>query len=160
MVWPRIRFHGSEEQKDHLVRGIVAGRAGFAIGYTEPNTGSDLASLTTRAVRDGDDYVLNGSKIWTTQANFAKYMILLARTNPDAPNKYAGLSFFLCPMKITGIETTRIRKLTGEYGFCQTFFTDAHISAETLLGGEGNGWKMAMRTLEYERGARSAPGKL
>ena len=107
-----------------------------------------------KAVRDGDAYVLNGSKIWTTLGSHAKYMILLARTNPDAPNKYAGLSFFLAPMKIDGVETVPIRKLTGEYGFTQTFFTDALIPASGLMGEEGEGWKIAMRTLEYERGAR------
>ena len=105
-------------------------------------------------MRDGDDYVLNGSKIWTTQGNYAKYMILLARTNPDAPNKYAGLSFFLAPMQVDGVETTPIRKLTGEYGFTQTFFTDARIPADCRMGEEGQGWLIAMRTLEYERGAR------
>lgn len=152
---PLILDLGTDEQKRTYLPGILSADDIWCQGFSEPDNGSDLGNAQLKAVRDGDDYVLNGSKIWTTQANFAKYMILLARTNPDAPNKYAGLSFFLCPMKIPGIETTRIRKLTGEYGFCQTFFTDARISAETLLGGEGNGWKMAMRTLEYERGARS-----
>ena len=119
-----------------------------------------MGNAQTRAVRDGDDYVINGSKIWTTQGNYADYMILLARTNPDAENKYKGLSFFLAPMKgadVKGgsIETVPIKKLTGEYGFTQTFFTDARISADCLMGAEGEGWLIAMQTLEYERGARA-----
>ncbi|MEL0072467.1 MAG: acyl-CoA dehydrogenase family protein, partial [Rhodobiaceae bacterium] len=97
----------------------------------------------------------NGSKIWTTQGNYADYMILLARTNPQAESKYKGLSFFLAPMKADGVETVPIRKLTGEYGFTQTFFTDARIPADCLMGSEGEGWLIAMETLEYERGARS-----
>ena len=123
-------------------------------GFSEPENGSDLGNAQTRAVKDGDEYVVNGSKIWTTLGNYADYMILLARTNPDAESKYKGLSFFLSPMKIPGVETTKIKKLTGEYGFTQTFFTDARIPANELMGGEGNGWKVAMQTLEYERGAR------
>jgi alkylation response protein AidB-like acyl-CoA dehydrogenase len=106
-------------------------------------------------VRDGDEYVINGSKIWTTLGNYAKYMILLARTNPEAERKYDGLSFFLAPMTVDGIETRPIRKLTGEYGFTETFFTDARIPADCLMGEEGDGWKIAMQTLQYERGAEA-----
>jgi alkylation response protein AidB-like acyl-CoA dehydrogenase len=98
--------------------------------------------------------VINGTKTWTTHGNYAKYMILLARSIPDTANKYAGLSFFLAPMKVAGIEAVPIRKLTGEYGFTETFFTDAHIPGDSLMGEEGQGWAVAMRTLEYERSAR------
>jgi alkylation response protein AidB-like acyl-CoA dehydrogenase len=98
--------------------------------------------------------VINGSKIWTSLGDRAHQMILLARTNPDAPNKYAGLSFFLAPMKIPGVETRRIKKLTGEYGFVQCFFDNARIPADGLMGEEGQGWLVAMKTLEYERGAK------
>src|SRR6185369_3281689 len=103
------------------------------------------------AKRDGNDYVLNGSKIWTSLGSYAKYMILLARTNPQKP-RYDGLSFFLVPMNTPGIEPRPIKKLTGEYGFNQTFFTDARIPAECLMGKEGEGWKIAMLTLTFERG--------
>lgn len=151
---PLILDTGTEEEKRKYLPGILSADDIWCQGFSEPDNGSDLGNAQLKAVRDGDEYVLNGSKIWTTQGNYAKYMILLARTDFDAPNKYAGLSFFLAPMRIPGVETTKIRKLTGEYGFTQTFFTDARIPADTLMGEEGGGWKVAMRTLEYERGAR------
>lgn len=151
---PLILDIGTEEEKRRYLPGILSADDIWCQGFSEPDNGSDLGNAQLKAVKDGDDYVLNGSKIWTTQGNYAKYMILLARTNMDAPNKYAGLSFFLAPMRIPGVDTTKIRKLTGEFGFTQTFFTDARISADCLMGAEGEGWKVAMRTLEYERGAR------
>jgi alkylation response protein AidB-like acyl-CoA dehydrogenase len=104
-------------------------------------------------VKDGDEYVINGSKIWTSLGSYAKYMILIARTSTEGPNKYAGLSFFLAPMQAAGIEPRPIKKLTGEYGFCQTFFNDARIPASCMIGNEGEGWKVAMATLMFERGA-------
>jgi alkylation response protein AidB-like acyl-CoA dehydrogenase len=152
---PLLIDRGSEEEKQKYIKGILSAENIWCQGFSEPEHGSDLGNAQTRAVRDGDDYVINGSKIWTTQGNYADYMILLARTNPDAENKYKGLSFFLAPMKNDGVETVPIRKLTGEYGFTQTFFTDARISADCLMGNEGEGWLIAMQTLEYERGARS-----
>ena len=151
---PLILDIGSEEQKSAYLKGILSAEDIWCQGFSEPEHGSDLGNAQLKAEREGDEFVLNGSKIWTTQGNYAKYMILLARTNPAAENKYAGLSFFLSPMKIPGIRTQKIKKLTGEFGFTQTFFEDARISADCLIGGEGNGWKVAMRTLEYERGAR------
>ena len=152
---PLLLDRGSEDEKKNYIKGILSAEEIWCQGFSEPDNGSDLGNAQTRAVRDGDDYVINGSKIWTTQGNYADHMILLARTNPDAENKYKGLSFFLAPMKADGIETVPIKKLTGEYGFTQTFFTDARISADCLMGAEGEGWLIAMQTLEYERGARS-----
>ncbi len=152
---PLILDIGTPEDKSRYIKGILTAEDIWCQGFSEPENGSDLGNAQLRAERDGDSYMLNGSKIWTTQGNFAKYMILLARTDVDAPNKYAGLSFFLAPMLIDGVETVPIRKLTGEYGFTQTFFTDARIPASCLMGNEGEGWRIAMRTLEYERGARS-----
>ena len=150
---------GTDEERKRYIKGILSAEDIWCQGFSEPENGSDLGNAQTKAVRDGDDWVLNGSKIWTTQGNYAKYMILLARTNPDAPNKYAGLSFFLSPMQVEGIETVPIRKLTGEYGFTQTFFTDARIPGDSLMGKEGEGWLVAMRTLEYERGVKGGqPG--
>ncbi|MEL6791143.1 MAG: acyl-CoA dehydrogenase family protein [Pseudomonadota bacterium] len=151
---PLLMDLGTKEDCNRYLKNILTAEDIWCQGFSEPENGSDLGNAQLKAVRDGDEYVLNGSKIWTTQGNYARYMILLARTNPDAPNKYAGLSFFLAPMDIDGVETRPIRKLTGEFGFTQTFFTDARIPASTRLGEEGEGWKMAMRTLEYERGAR------
>jgi alkylation response protein AidB-like acyl-CoA dehydrogenase len=151
---PLILDTGTEEQKRRYLPGILSADDIWCQGFSEPDNGSDLGNAQLKAVRDGDDYVLNGSKIWTTQGNYAKYMILLARTSSDGPSKYAGLSFFLSPMDVPGISTTKIRKLTGEYGFVQTFFEEARIPADCLMGAEGDGWKVAMRTLEYERGAR------
>jgi alkylation response protein AidB-like acyl-CoA dehydrogenase len=150
---PLINDIGTEDEKAKYLKGILSGEDIWCQGFSEPDHGSDLGNAQTRAVRDGDDYVLNGTKIWTTMGNFAKYMILLARTNPEAERKYDGLSFFLSPMDVPGIETRPIRKITGEYGFTETFFTDARIPANCLMGEEGQGWKIAMQTLQYERGA-------
>jgi len=151
---PLILDIGSEAHKKKYIRGILSAEDIWCQGFSEPENGSDLGNAQLRAERDGDDYILNGSKIWTTHGHYGKYMILLARTNPDAPNKYAGLSFILTPMDVPGIETRKIQKLTGEHGFTQTVFTDARIPADGLMGREGEGWKIAMQTLEYERGAR------
>lgn len=150
---PLILDIGTDEDKARYIKGILTGEDIWCQGFSEPDHGSDLGNVQTRAVRDGDDYVVNGSKIWTTMGNYASYMILLARTNPGAERKYDGLSFFLSPMHCDGIETRPIQKLTGEYGFTETFFTDARIPASCLIGGEGNGWRVAMQTLQYERGA-------
>ena len=152
---PLINHIGSEEQKSKYLKGILNAEDVWCQGFSEPDHGSDLGNAQTRAVRDGDEYILNGQKIWTTMGNFAKYMILLARTNPDAPRKYDGLSFFLSPMHVSGIDTRPIRKLTGEFGFTETFFTDARIPADSIMGEEGQGWKIAMQTLQYERGAEA-----
>ena len=151
---PLLLEMGTEAQKQAHLKGILSAEDIWCQGFSEPGHGSDLGSAQTRAVRDGDHYVINGSKIWTTLGRYAKYMILLARTDPSTERKYDGLSFFLKPMKAPGIETVPIRKLTGEHGFTQTFFTDAKAPADGLVGPEGGGWKVAMRTLEYERGAR------
>jgi len=151
---PLILDMGTEAQKKRYIKGILSAEDMWCQGFSEPEHGSDLGNAQLKAVREGDDYVLNGSKIWTTHGHYAKYMILLARTKPDAPNKYAGLSFFLSPMRVPGIETVKIRKLTGEHGFTQTFFTDARIPAEGLMGQDGQGWQIAMQTLMYERNAK------
>ncbi len=151
---PLLLDMGAEAEKSKHLKNILSAEDIWCQGFSEPDNGSDLGNAQLTAVRDGGDYVLNGSKIWTTLGNYAKYMILLARTNKDAPNKYAGLSFFLAPMTVAGVETHPIRKISGEYGFTQTFFTDARIPAGCLMGEEGQGWLIALRTLEYERGAR------
>ena len=150
---PLILAIGTEAEKQKYIRGILSAEDIWCQGFSEPDNGSDLAAATTRAVRDGDDWVLNGSKIWTSLGTYAKYMILLARTNPDAENRYVGLSYFLAPMDVAGVDVQPIRKLTGEYGFTQTFFIDARMPGSCLMGKEGEGWQIAMKTLTFERGA-------
>ncbi|MEM1404346.1 MAG: acyl-CoA dehydrogenase family protein [Pseudomonadota bacterium] len=152
---PLINDIGSEEEKQRYLKGILNAEDIWCQGFSEPDHGSDLGNARTRAEREGDEYVINGTKIWTTLGNYAKYMILLARTNTETERKYDGLSFFLAPMSVDGIDTRPIRKLTGEYGFTETFFTDARIPANCIMGEEGQGWKIAMQTLQYERGAEA-----
>jgi alkylation response protein AidB-like acyl-CoA dehydrogenase len=149
---PLILAIGTEEEKQRYIRGILNAEDIWCQGFSEPDQGSDLANAQTRAVREGDSYVINGSKIWTSLGVYAKYMILLARTDPAAP-RYSGLSYFLIPMHAPGIEVRPIKKLTGEYGFAQTFFRDVRVPASCLMGREGEGWKIAMLTLTFERGA-------
>ena len=152
---PLINDIGTEAEKERYLKGILSAEDVWCQGFSEPDHGSDLGNAQTRAVREGDEYVINGTKIWTTMGNFAKYMILLARTNPEAERTNDGLSYFLAPMDVPGIDPRPIRKLTGEYGFTETFFTDARIPADCLMGEEGEGWKIAMQTLQYERGAEA-----
>ena len=154
---PLLLDIGREADKRRFIKPMLSAEEIWCQGFSEPEHGSDLGSAQTKAVRDGDEYVINGSKIWTSLGDRADYMILLARTSNDRPSKYAGLSFFLAPMKIPGVETRRLKKLTGEYGFTQCFFTDARIPASGLVGEEGQGWMVAMKTLEYERGAKVNP---
>ena len=148
---PLILQRGSEAEKARYIPGILSAEDVWCQGFSEPDHGSDLGSVQTRAVRDGDEYVINGSKIWTSLGRHARYMILLARTSTDG-NKYAGLTFFLAPMDAPGVEVQPIRKLSGEFGFNQTFFNDARIPADCRMGAEGEGWQVAMSTLTFERG--------
>ncbi len=150
---PLILKMGSDEEKHRYLKGILTGEDIWCQGFSEPDHGSDLGNSQTTAVRDGDEYIINGTKIWTTFGNYAKYMILLARTNPEAERKYAGLSFFLSPMEVPGVNAVPIQKITGEYGFTETFFDNARIPAGCLMGEEGQGWGIAMQTLQFERSA-------
>ncbi|MDY6828142.1 MAG: acyl-CoA dehydrogenase family protein [Pseudomonadota bacterium] len=150
---PTILHLASEDQKKAYIRPILTGEEIWCQGFSEPDHGSDLGNAQCRATRDGDEFVINGSKIWTSLGVYAKHMILLARSIQNTESKYAGLSFFLCPMDAPGIEVIPIKKITGEYGFNQTVFTDARIPASTLVGEEGKGWMVAMMTLAFERGA-------
>ena len=149
---PLILQQGTEEDKKKYIKGILNADDIWCQGFSEPDHGSDLGNAQVKAVKDGDDYIINGSKIWTSLGSYAKYMILLARTSNEGPSKYAGLSFFLAPMKTEGIDPQPIKKLTSEYGFCQTFFNDARIPANSIMGREGEGWQVAMATLMFERG--------
>ncbi len=148
---PLILNMGTEAQKQAYIKRILSAEDIWCQGFSEPDNGSDLGNAQLRAVRDGDEFVLNGSKIWTSLGSYADYMILLARSNTETNTKYEGLSYFLSPMKIPGIEAVPIRKLTGEYGFTQTFFDNARIPETCLIGEEGKGWQVAMKTLTFER---------
>jgi alkylation response protein AidB-like acyl-CoA dehydrogenase len=150
MIGPTLIVHGSEEQKrEHLGR-ITSGDAIWCQGYSEPGAGSDLASLQTRAVRDGDDYVLNGEKIWTTGAHHADWIFMVARTNPDLP-KHKGISFLLADMKTPGIRVQPIVNLAGHHEFNQVFFEDVRVPVRNRVGEENNGWYVAMTLLDFER---------
>jgi alkylation response protein AidB-like acyl-CoA dehydrogenase len=149
---PTILRFGTEAQKRRFIPPLLRGDEIWCQGFSEPEAGSDLASLRTRARRDGDDYVIDGHKVWTTLAHFADYMILLARTAPDAP-KHGGISYFLAPIKVPGVSVQPLIKMTGEGGFNQVLFSGVRIPRAALLGREGQGWEIAVTTLSFERGA-------
>ena len=157
LVGPTILQWGTEEQKQRFIPGILNGSISWCQGFSEPNAGSDLASLTTRAVLDGDEWIVNGQKVWTTQAQYADYIFLLARTDPQA-GKHAGISYLLVPMRQPGVDIRPIAQIDGSAEFNEVFFTDAHCPGENVVGGVDNGWKVAMTTLGYERGASASTG--
>ncbi|MEZ4375271.1 MAG: acyl-CoA dehydrogenase family protein [Polyangiaceae bacterium] len=155
---PTIMTYGTEEQKKAYLKGILSAEEIWCQGFSEPGSGSDLASLQTRAVKVDGGYRVTGHKVWTTLAHFAKYMILMARTDPAA-NKYSGISYFLFPMETEGVEIQPLVKLSGEGGFNQIVFDDAFMPSSALLGDEGQGWNIAMTTLMFERGANEGVGR-
>ncbi len=156
VVGPTLILFGSEEQKKSYLPKILSGEHIWCQGFSEPNAGSDLASLQTTAVRDGDEYVINGQKIWTTLAHLAHYMLLLARTDPTVP-KHKGLSYFIVPMRdergnpYPGITVRPLYNMAGTHEFNQVFFENVRIPAKNLVGQENQGWYMAVRTLDIER---------
>lgn len=150
---PTILKLGTEEQKLRYIPRILSADEIWCQGFSEPEHGSDLASAQTTATRDGDDYVLQGEKTWTSLGAYAAHMILLARTDKSAASKYKGLSFFLAPMRVPNVSTHRIQKMTGEHGFTETRFEGARVPGNCLVGAEGEGWSVAMTVLLFERGA-------
>ena len=150
VIGPTIIIYGTEEQKQKHITKILAGEEMWCQGFSEPGSGSDLASLQTRAVRDGDDYVINGQKIWTTLAHMSQYMLLLARTDPDVP-KHKGLSYFIVPMNAPGVTTRPLYNLPNTHEFNEVFFDNVRIPASNLLGEENRGWYQAVTTLDIER---------
>jgi len=150
MAGPTIVVHGTEEQKAKWLPGMLAGTDIWCQGYSEPEAGSDLASLRTRAVKDGDDYVLNGQKIWSTIAHFAKWMICLARTDADAP-KHRGITYFVVDMKSPGVEVRGLTNMADSHEFNEVFFDNVRVPKENVLGEENRGWYAAMTTLDFER---------
>ncbi len=156
---PTILLAGTQAQKDRYLWPALAGEEVWCQLFSEPDAGSDLASLRTTAVRDGDEWVINGSKIWTSGAHLARFGILLARTNPEAP-KRKGISYFLCPMDTPGIVLAPIVDMTGAYSFNQVFFEDARLPADCLVGQVDDGWRLAKATLANERVSLSTGGVL
>ncbi|EUA39390.1 acyl-CoA dehydrogenase, C-terminal domain protein [Mycobacterium avium subsp. avium 2285 (R)] len=144
-----INFGTEEQRRRHLPR-IRAGQEMWCQLFSEPGAGSDLASLRTRAVRDGDKYVLNGQKVWTTDGHWAHYGYLLARTEPDAP-KHKGISAFLLDMSLPGVTVRPLRELTGTSDFNEVFFDDVSVPADAMIGAPGEGWKIANASLAHER---------
>jgi alkylation response protein AidB-like acyl-CoA dehydrogenase len=147
---PTIIVYGSEQQKQEHLPGILSGEDVWCQGFSEPGSGSDLASLQTSAVKDGDDYVVNGQKIWTSGAQFAQRMILLARTDPAAP-KHKGISYFLLDMKSPGVTVRPLVNMANTPGFSEVFFDNVRVPAKDLLGEENRGWYVATTTLDFER---------
>ncbi len=156
---PTIVHAGTPEQKERYLFPLLAGEEMWCQLFSEPGAGSDLANLGTRAIRDGDEYIVNGSKIWTSLAQWSKFGILIARTNPDAA-KHKGVSYFICPMDTPGIEIRPIIEMTGGHTFNEVFFTDVRIPAENLVGEENEGWTLAKVTLGNERVSLSGGGAL
>ncbi len=157
LVGPTLLQWGTEEQKREFLPGILQGRTRWCQGFSEPNSGSDLASLKTTAVLDGDEWVINGQKVWTTQGHHADYCFLLTRTDPEAP-KHKGISYLLVPMKQDGVEVRGITQPDGTAEFCEVFFTDARCPKDNVVGGVNNGWKVANSTLAFERGQSATTG--
>jgi alkylation response protein AidB-like acyl-CoA dehydrogenase len=147
---PILITAGSEEQKERYLPPMLSGEEIWCQLFSEPGAGSDLANVSTRAQKDGDHYILNGQKTWTSLGHVAKYGILLCRTNPDAP-KHMGLSYFIIDMSSPGIEIQPIVEMTGMHMFNNVFFTDVRIPAENLIGEENRGWELARETLANER---------
>jgi|HigsolmetaAR201D_1030396.scaffolds.fasta_scaffold07783_2 hypothetical protein len=157
LVGPTLLQWGTEEQKREFLPKILRGEIRWCQGFSEPNSGSDLASLKTTAVLDGDEWVINGQKVWTTGGHRADYCFLLVRTDPDAP-KHRGISYLLVPMKQPGVEVRGITQPDGTAEFCEVFFTDARCPKDNVVGGVNNGWKVANSTLSFERGQSATTG--
>ena len=150
MAGPTIIAYGSEEQKKRFPEKILTCEEIWCQGYSEPNAGSDLAGLQTRAVKDGDYYVINGQKVWTSLAHMADWMMLLARTDPEAP-KHKGITYFLLDMHLPGVTVKPLKQITGDAEFNEVFFDNVRVHESHVLGGVNNGWAVGLTTLMYER---------
>ncbi len=157
LVGPTILQWGTEAQKRYFLPRILNGTMAWCQGFSEPNSGSDLASLSTTAELDGEEWVINGQKVWTTQGYHADYCFLLTRTDPQAP-KHQGISYLLVPMKQPGVEVRGITQPDGTAEFCEVFFTEARCPKDNVVGGVNNGWKVANSTLAFERGMSATTG--
>ena len=154
IVGPTLIHHGTEEQKKRYIPKILNADEIWCQGFSEPNSGSDLASLQTKAVLDGDDFVVNGQKIWTSLGQYADWCILLVRTDTNAP-KHRGISFLLVDMNSPGVTVRPLKQITGNSEFNETFFDNVRVPKQNLVGTLNDGWRVAMTTLTYERGISS-----
>ncbi|TQC43992.1 acyl-CoA dehydrogenase [Rhodococcus sp. WS4] len=154
LIAPTIRILGTPRQKETFLPSMLRGELLACQLFSEPGAGSDLASLGTRAVRDGDEWVINGQKVWTSGAQFAEWGELIARTDPDVP-KHAGMTAFLVPLDAPGVEVRQIRQMSGGTSFNEVFFTDVRVPDRLRLGEVGAGWNVALTTLAFERGGSS-----
>jgi alkylation response protein AidB-like acyl-CoA dehydrogenase len=152
MVGPCLMMHGTEEQKKRFLQPIANCEVVWVQGFSEPDAGSDLANIKTRAVKDGDDYVLNGQKIWCSEAHRGDWIHLMGRTDPEAP-KHKGISYFLADMKTPGISINPIVNMTGRAGFYEVYLDNVRVPKDNLIGQENQGWYVAMTTLAFERTA-------
>jgi alkylation response protein AidB-like acyl-CoA dehydrogenase len=159
MGGPTVMAWGTEEMKHRLLRPLACNQEIWCQLFSEPGAGSDVAGLATRAVRDGDEWVVNGQKVWTTVAQLSKWGMLLCRTNPDVP-KHGGLSYFVVDMEQPGVEVRPLVQITGDSEFNEVFFNDARVRHDWMLGREGDGWKVAITTLMNERVSLSGAGSI
>jgi alkylation response protein AidB-like acyl-CoA dehydrogenase len=150
MCAPTIATHGTPEQKERYLRPLFSGEEIWCQLFSEPGAGSDVAGLSTRAERDGEEWLLNGQKVWTTLAHISSFGLIVARTNPDVP-KHRGMTAFLVDMKAPGVEVRPLMQITGEAEFNEVFFTDVRMPDSARLGAEGDGWRVAVTTLMNER---------
>src|SRR3954452_10628053 len=154
---PTIATHGSQEQIDHYIKDIVTGQQAWCQLFSEPGAGSDLAGLTTKAVRDGDEVIVNGQKVWTSGGQIADLGMLLARTNPEAP-KHQGITWFAFEMHQPGVEVRPLRELTGRAMFNEVFMSEARVPADAIIGDLNNGWAAGNTTLAHERASLGSGG--
>jgi hypothetical protein len=159
MLGNTLLMWGTDEQKSHYLPRLLKGDDTWCQGYSEPDAGSDLGNVGLRAELDGDEWVLNGQKIWTSAGHLADHIFTLARTDPDAP-KHKGISFLLVPMDQPGIEVRPIKMISGDSEFNEVFYTDARCPKDNVVGGVNNGWAVAMSLLGFERGEAAATGPI
>ena len=161
MAAPTIAVHGTPEQRARYLRPLFTGEEIWCQLFSEPGSGSDLAGLATKAVRDGDEWIVNGQKVWTTLAHIARFGLLVTRTNPDVP-KHLGMTYFICDMQADGVDVRPLRQMTGDAEFNEVYLSEVRLPDSLRLGGEGEGWRVSMTTLMNERvsigGGRSARG--